>query len=66
MISQGLDSSISNERQLESIPGVPKKVLPYEKSPKFDYQAFSKIFFLIPFVNGPKIFGNDNFFVFGT
>ena len=40
----------------------PKKVLMFEKSPKFDYHpdyhTFSKIFFLISFVNGPKIFGD--------
>ena len=40
----------------------PKKVLSFEKSPKFGYHALSKTFFFILFVNGPKIFGDDKKF----
>ena len=40
------------------LPGFPEKVLPFEKLPKFGYQAFSKLSLLILFVNGPKIFGD--------
>ena len=46
--------------------GCYKKVIPFEKSQKFDCLTFSKIFFSIPFVNGPKTFGDDKTFVFGT
>ena len=48
------------------VPGVRQNVLTFEKSPKFGFHAFSKIFFLIPLVNGPKIFGDDENFAFGT
>ena len=45
------------------IVGVPNKYLLFEISPKFDYQALSKIFFLFSFVNDPKTYGDDKMFV---
>ena len=67
MMPSGMILKITN-RTVSNVfvPGVPKKVLPFEKSPKFDYEAFSKIFVLIPFFNGPKLFGDDKNFVFVT
>ena len=50
------------QRVFSFVLGVPKKVLPFEKSPKFGYQAFSKIFSLTHFFNGPKISGDDKIF----
>ena len=48
------------------VPGVPKKVLLFEKSPKFGFKTFPKIFFFVPSANGPRMFGDDKNFFFGT
>ena len=43
-----------------------KKILPFEKSPKFDYESYHKIFFLISFVNDLSIFIDDEMLVLSS
>ena len=40
--------------------------LPFQNSPKFDYESYHKIFFLTTFVNDPNVFQDDEIVLFVT
>lgn len=48
------------------LPSVPKKVVPFKKSPKCGYGTYYKHFVFISFVHDPNIFQRDKIFAFIT